>query len=78
MSLNREICFVGKYPGIHLLHKGGCVCMKGHLFSTPGPFIFWKQGREWFQPFEDPGVSQGVKEHFAPTKWRKQGTQQPP
>lgn len=52
--------------------------MKGHLFSTPGPFIFWKQGREWFQPFEDPGVSQGVKEHFAPTKWRKQGTQQLP
>lgn len=39
MSLNREICFVGKYPGIHFLYKVGCVYVKGH-FSQPQYLLF--------------------------------------
>jgi len=55
-----------------------CVCffMTGHLFCTPVPFVFCKQGKGWFKPLGNPDISQGVKGHFAPGKWRKWGTKQ--
>lgn len=44
MSLNREICFVGRYPGIHLLHKGGRVFVWKATSSLPQDLSFSGNG----------------------------------
>lgn len=75
MSLNREICFVGKYPGTRLLYKMGVFLWQ----DTPSALqhlLFSGNGKRQFKPPRNPETSQGVKGHFAPGKWRKQGTKQ--
>lgn len=59
LSLNREICLVGKYPGIHLLHKAGLLYERTPLLY-PGTFVFRKQGRGG-SSLQSSGVSQEVK-----------------